>query len=110
MNNNMNDEDIILIKNPDGTEKFFDPYNPLNITISEQDIQNILKKYKIDVPIHNYTLYRRAFIHRSYTKRPDEENKLNNIEIAEKPEDCLPLSTKSNERLEFLGDGILECY
>ena len=110
MNNNMNDEDIILIKNPDGTEKLvFDPYNPLNITISEQDIQNILKKYKIDVPIHNYTLYRRAFIHRSYTKRPDEENKLNNIEIAEKPEDCLPLSTKSNERLEFLGDGILEC-
>jgi len=110
MNNNMNDEDIVLVKNPDGSEKLvFDPYNPLNITISEQDIQSILKKYKIDVPIHNYTLYKRAFIHRSYTRRPDEENKLNNIEIAEKPDDCLPLSTKSNERLEFLGDGILEC-
>jgi dsRNA-specific ribonuclease len=26
----------------------------------------------------------------------------------ERPGDCLPLSTKSNERLEFLGDGILE--
>ena len=110
MNNNMNDEDIVVIKNPDGSEKLvFDPYNPLNITISENDIRNILKKYKIDVPITNYTLYRRAFIHRSYTRRPDEENKLNNIEIADKPENCLPLSTKSNERLEFLGDGILEC-
>lgn len=110
MNNNMNDEDIVLVKNPDGSEKLvFDPYNPLNITISENDIRNILKKYNIDVPITNYTLYRRAFIHRSYTRRPDEENKLNNIEIANKPENCLPLSTKSNERLEFLGDGILEC-
>ena len=110
MSNNMNDEDIVVIKNPDGTEKLlFDPYNPLNITINEKDIQNILKKYNINIPIHNYNLFRRAFIHRSYTKRPDEENKLNNIEIAEKPTDCLPLSTKSNERLEFLGDGILEC-
>jgi dsRNA-specific ribonuclease len=32
-----------------------------------------------------------------------------NITIVERPPDCLPLSTKSNERLEFLGDGILEC-
>jgi dsRNA-specific ribonuclease len=34
---------------------------------------------------------------------------LQNIKIVEKPPDCLPLSSKSNERLEFLGDGILEC-
>ena len=31
------------------------------------------------------------------------------ITIAPKPPGCLPLSTKSNERLEFLGDGVLEC-
>ena len=50
----MNDEDIVVIKNPDGSEKLvFDPYNPLNITISENDIRNILKKYKIDVKILN---------------------------------------------------------
>jgi dsRNA-specific ribonuclease len=54
-------------------------------------------------------LYRRAFVHRSYTQRPEYENALQNIKIVEKPPDCLPLSTKSNERLEFLGDGILEC-
>jgi dsRNA-specific ribonuclease len=54
-------------------------------------------------------LYRRAFIHRSYTKRPEFENLQQNITIVERPSDCLPLSTKSNERLEFLGDGILEC-
>jgi dsRNA-specific ribonuclease len=53
-------------------------------------------------------LYRRAFIHRSYTKRPGYENLEQNIKIVDRPMDCLPLSTKSNERLEFLGDGILE--
>ena len=111
MSYNMNnDEDITIIKNPDATEKLlFDPYNPLNVNITEDEIQKLLKSYNIHVPITNYTLYRRAFIHRSYTKRPDEENIANNIELAERPNDCLPLSTKSNERLEFLGDGILEC-
>ena len=31
------------------------------------------------------------------------------ITIVERPDDCLSLKTKSNERLEFLGDGVLEC-
>jgi dsRNA-specific ribonuclease len=42
-------------------------------------------------------------------KRPDLENEQNNVVIVPKPENCLPLHTKSNERLEFLGDGVLEC-
>jgi dsRNA-specific ribonuclease len=52
--------------------------------------------------------YKRAFIHRSYTKRPSIENTQQNIKIMNKPENCIELSTKSNERLEFLGDGLLE--
>ena len=52
--------------------------------------------------------YKRAFIHRSYTKRPDEENKENDIVIMPKPDDYLALFTKSNEKLKFVGDGILE--
>jgi dsRNA-specific ribonuclease len=47
-------------------------------------------------------------VHRSYTKRPQFENIQQNITIVEKPDDCMPLKSKSNERLEFLGDGILE--
>jgi dsRNA-specific ribonuclease len=54
-------------------------------------------------------LYERAFVHRSYTKRPTFENIQQNITIVERPPDCMPLSSKSNERLEFLGDGVLEC-
>jgi dsRNA-specific ribonuclease len=48
-------------------------------------------------------------VNRSYIKRPNLENEVNNIVIVPKPNDCLPLFTKSNERLEFVGDGILEC-
>jgi dsRNA-specific ribonuclease len=54
-------------------------------------------------------LYERAFVHESYTKRPQYENSQQNITIVEKPQDCMPLSSKSNQRLEFLGDGVLEC-
>jgi len=105
-----NDEDISVKKDSNGNEfLYLDPYNPLNVQITENDIKNILKRYKIDIPIHNFTLYKRAFVHPSYTRRPDDENKANNIIIAEKPDNCLPLHTKCNERLEFIGDGVLEC-
>ena len=107
---NLQDEDIRIEKNAQGQDIYiFDPYNPLNKEITEKEIIDILKRYGIDVPITNFNLYRRAFIHRSYTKRPAAENEQNNIIIVEKPADCLPLNTKSNERLEFVGDGILEC-
>jgi len=42
-------------------------------------------------------------------KRPNLQNIQENITITERPFNCLELSTKSNERLEFLGDGVLEC-
>ena len=104
------DDDIIIEKNQNGVETYiFDPYNPLNKLITENEIQSILKNYGINAPIHNINLYKRAFIHRSYMKRPNLENMQNNITIVKQPEDCLPLYTKSNERLEFVGDGVLEC-
>lgn len=99
------DEDII--RTEEGL--IFNPYNNLNTEIKLNDVQSILTTYGIPPIIHNMELYRRAFIHRSYTKRPDFENLQQKIKIVERPDDCLPLSTKSNERLEFLGDGILEC-
>ena len=33
---------------------------------------------------------------------------MDDIKIADKPDNCMPLKTKSNERLEFVGDGVLE--
>jgi dsRNA-specific ribonuclease len=96
-----------LIKTEEGL--IFNPYNPLNVKITLNEVQSILSKYGLPPFVRNLEIYQRAFVHRSYTKRPQYENTEQNITIVERPSDCLPLSSKSNERLEFLGDGILEC-
>mgnify|MGYP001492018054 CR=1 FL=1 len=78
MNRIYNDDDIRVEKNKQGVDiYYFDPFNPLNKEIPTDIIQNIMKEYGLNMPIHNYELYKRAFIHRSYTKRPDIENKEN---------------------------------
>jgi dsRNA-specific ribonuclease len=98
------DDDII--KTEDGL--IFNPYNSLNTEITLSEVQSILTRYGLPNKVHNMEFYRRAFIHRSYTKRPQFENLQQNITIVERPPDCLPLSSKSNERLEYIGDGVLE--
>ena len=104
------DDDIRVEKNSNGIETYiFDPYNPLNKVITDSEIKTMLSSYGINATIYNSKLYQRAFVHRSYTRRPDLENKHNNIKIVSQPFDCLPLYSKSNERLEFIGDGVLEC-
>jgi len=104
------DEDIRMEKLQNGTEIYiFDPYNPLNKEITQPELENILQKYGLNLPVTNFNLYKRAFVHRSYIRHPNIENTQNNIIIIPKPDDCIGLHTKSNERLEFVGDGILEC-
>jgi len=99
--------DIDIVSSDEGL--IFNPYNPQNIDISTRDVENILSKYGIPSKIHNINLYKRAFVHKSYMKRPYLLNEQENITITEQPDNCLALKTKSNERLEFLGDGVLEC-
>jgi len=81
----------------------YNPYNPQNVEITLNDVQSILKKYGIPPKIQNFHLYKRAFIHKSYTK-----SSVDSKYILSKNDNCLPLHSKSNERLEFLGDGVLE--
>jgi ribonuclease-3 len=99
------DDDII--KSDEGL--VFNPYNSNNVEITLSQVQSILTKYGVPGKVHNMSLYKRAFVHKSYTKRPQLYNLQEKITITEQPIDCLPLHTKSNERLEFLGDGVLEC-
>ena len=99
-----NDGDIIKTND----ELIFNPYNPVNTEITLNNVQSILKAYGVNYEIDNIALYQRAFVHKSYTKRPALENALSDIKIADKPDNCLALKTKSNERLEFVGDGVLE--
>ena len=89
-------------------ELIFNPYNPLNVEITLNDVKSLLSNYGVNYKIDNMILYQRAFVHRSHTKRPVLENEASDIKMANKPHDCLSLKTKSNERLEFIGDGVLE--
>jgi len=81
----------------------YNPFNPTNTEITLNDVQSILKKYGINSPINKLSLFKRAFIHKSYTI-----SSICDYQTLAQNNDCVPLSTKSNERLEFLGDGVLE--
>ena len=98
------DDDIVTVN----SELVFNPFNPINQEISLKDIQTILTTFGLPNKVHNFELYRRAFVHQSYCKRIFLEGQ-HKIKMVDKPVNCLPLYSKSNERLEFLGDGILEC-
>lgn len=89
----------------------FDPFNPLNVQISGGEIQTILRTYGINMPIFNKTLYERAFVHRSYTLKPEmfSPDAAPSLVMATMPPNCMPLRKKSNETLEFVGDGVLDC-
>ena len=98
-----------LISRDDDIEcDIFNPFNSANKEISLNDVQTILTRYGVPGNVNNLDLYRRAFVHKSYCTRPFLEAHPT-IKTAQCPAGCLSLRTKSNERLEFLGDGVLEC-
>lgn len=80
----------------------YNPYNPINKEITMIDLQTILRSYGLPTTVHNIDFYKLAFVHRSYTMNEHTEC------ICERPQNCVELKDKSNERLEFLGDGVLE--
>lgn len=93
----------------DGDDVIFNPYNDKNNEITPDEVKSLLSRYGVPDGIFNIELYKRAFVHKSYTRKPEYENEENGIRLAQRPDNCLPLKTKCNERLEFLGDGVLEC-
>lgn len=80
------------------------PYNEKNQLITAEQLQGILSKYGVTSEFHNIDIYRKAFVHKSYCTRKNENFLSGNVNC---PEGCLPLQEESNERLEFLGDSIL---
>jgi dsRNA-specific ribonuclease len=94
-------DDITTINN----DPLFAPYNELNVQISLSEVQTILSKYNVSSTVRNFEIYQRAFVHRSYCHRTFDVP----VQIAPCPPHCIPIQSMSNERLEFLGDGILEC-
>jgi ribonuclease-3 len=80
------------------------PYNTKNALLAVSDVVNILTAYGVDAPPKNIDIYRKAFVHKSYCTRKNENFVTGNTKC---PVGCLPLQEDSNERLEFLGDAIL---
>ena len=77
------------------------PYNPINFNISLAELNKILNGHVI---INDINIFRKAFVHRSYCTRKNENFVEGNIKC---PPNCIPLQEESNERLEFLGDAVL---
>jgi ribonuclease-3 len=80
------------------------PYNPNNFLASKEQVEDILKKVGVNLPVRNLKLYHLAFTHKSYLKRI-LQNKMLDVQIVREP-NVLELQEDSNERLEFLGDQI----
>jgi dsRNA-specific ribonuclease len=86
-------------------ELIYNPFNERNKELTYDSLQCILNKYNVYYNVQNFDIFKRAFVHKSYV-RPSKLNE--DMTLAAKPPSCIDLSSHSNERLEFLGDGILE--
>lgn len=90
-------------------EQQLNPYNQKNKLITKNEVQNILKRYGIFSNINNLKLYQTAFTHESYTKKHVIKiMERDEINIVSCPDGVVPLQELSYERLEWLGDAILE--
>lgn len=85
------------------------PFNKNNKMITKNVVQNILKKYGVYQNINNLMFYQEAMIHESYTiGKINEVCIRDNVKVVANPDGCVLLQLKSYERLEFLGDAILD--
>ena len=91
-----NNDNVEIIK--------INPYNPNNSLITKDQVEEILRKVGINLPIRDIKKYQLACTHKSYLKRI-LSNKTLDIHIVKEP-NVLDLQEESNERLEFLGDQI----
>ena len=92
-------------------QKIFNPWNPKNRELTPTDAIPILKRYGWKGRIQKFSLFLQACCHKSYVDRPEiwQEHAESGEEviIAPKPDNCLPLYKVDNEELEFLGDRVL---
>ena len=90
-------------------EGHINPFNKNNKPVTTNWVQNLLKKYGIYQNINNLEYYQQAFIHTSYTTPYIKQVCLrDNVGIKENPDGCMLLADDSYEKMEFLGDTIIE--
>jgi ribonuclease-3 len=107
---NYNKVSYELIATPDEiVSGYINPFNKVNKLMTKNTVQNILKKYKIFQNINNLDLYQDAMVHESYTiNKIKNVCSRDNVKIVKNPDGCVLLRERSYERLEFLGDAVIE--
>jgi ribonuclease-3 len=109
-NNNNNQVSHELVATSDDiVSGYLNPFNKLNKLFTKNAVQNILKKYGIFHNINNLDLYQDAMVHESYTiNKIKNVCSRDNVKIVKNPDGCVLLRERSYERLEFLGDAVIE--
>ena len=99
-----------LVATPDEiVSGYINPFNKVNKLLTKNTIQNILKKFGIFQNINNLDLYQDAMVHESYTiSKIKTICSRDNVKIVKNPDGCVLLRERSYERLEFLGDAVIE--
>lgn len=95
-------------KDTQSQQKIFNPWNPANKVIQEEDIGKILRKYGWKRTLRRIDVFQQACVHKSYVDRSDQWAQTGEKwVVAERPPNCLPLREADNEELEFIGDGFV---
>jgi len=107
---NYNKVSYELVATPDEiVSGFINPFNKVNKLITKNTVQNILKKYGVFQNINNLDFYQDAMVHESYTVGKIKTIcSRDNVKIVKNPDGCVLLRDNSYERLEFLGDAVIE--
>lgn len=93
------------------SEGCVNPFNKNNKPITENWVQNILKKYGIYQNINDLSHYQTAFVHQSYTESYVKDICIrDNVSIVPNPDGCMLLQPKSYERYEWLGDCLIDTF
>ena len=85
------------------------PFNKNNKAITKNWIENLLKRYGIFQNINSLDIYQQAMVHTSYTIPYIKDVCIRDkVEIIPNPDGYMLLQPKSYERMEFLGDTLLD--
>jgi len=100
-----------LSDSSDSERKVYHLYNENNILINKNIVQNILKKGGVTEKIKDLRIYQRAFTNKSYSKNVKKKHYEKYMSDSDTEVDfdvVVPIQEASNERLEWLGDGVVQ--
>ena len=92
---------------PGGGSVYF-PYNPRNTRLTQAEVEAYYRGHGVRLTVADMRTFECAVVHRTYIARSAQDVEEAGSVLAPCPSGVVPLALQSNERLEFLGDGIIE--